>query len=107
LRIGSVRWDKYQEKGMKKMKYGFISFGKLRPDIMGGGPESINKAMDALIKIAEKHEIMIKTYGFPYGVSENFVVVYESEKELGNYNNFLMEVDLPYTDARTHQVIRP
>ncbi len=89
------------------MKYGYISFGKLKPDIMGGGPESINKAMAALIKIAEKHEMIVKTYGYPFGVSENFVVVYASEKGLDNFNSLLIEADLPYTDARTHQVIKP
>ena len=89
------------------MKYGYIAFGKLKPDIMGGGPESINKAMAELIKVAEKHDVMVKTYGYPFGVSENFVVVYASEKDLGNYNNFMGEADLPYTDARTHQVITP
>jgi hypothetical protein len=89
------------------MKYGYIAFGKLKPDIMGGGPESINKAMAELIKVAEKHDVMVKTYGYPFGVSENFVVVYASEKDLGNYNSFMGEADLPYTDARTHQVITP
>ena len=96
-----------RENEMKKMKYGYIAFGKLKPDIMGGGPESINKAMTELIKIAEKHEMMVKTYGYPFGVSENFVVVYASEKGLDNYNSFMGEADLPYTDSRTHQVISP
>ncbi|MFA9496883.1 MAG: hypothetical protein ACERKS_13315 [Candidatus Bathyarchaeota archaeon] len=50
------------------MKYGYIAFGKLKQDIMGGGPESINKAMAELIKIAEKHEMTVKTYGYPFGV---------------------------------------
>jgi len=89
------------------MKYGYISFGKLKPDITVGGPERINKAMAELIKVAEKHEMKVKTYGYPYGVSENFVVVYASEKGLDNFNSLLMEADLPYTDARTHQVISP
>ena len=92
---------------MKKMKFGYISFGKMKPDIMGGGPESINKAMAEVIKVAEKHGVKIKTYGYPYGVSENFVVVYASDKGLDNYQSFFMEADLPYTDARTHQVIKP
>lgn len=89
------------------MKYGYIAFGKMKSEIMGGGPESINKAMAEVIKVAEKHDVMVKTYGYPYGVSENFVVVYASDKGLDNYQSFFIEADLPYTDARIHQVIRP
>ncbi len=43
------------------MKYGLIAFGKMKPDIMGGGPESINKAMAEVKKVGEKHGVTVKT----------------------------------------------
>ncbi len=89
------------------MKYGYIAFGKLKPDLMGGGPESINTAMDAVKKVAEKHEVKIKMYGYPYGVSENFVVVYASDKGIDDFQSFSSEANLQWTDVRTHQVIAP
>ena len=76
------------------MKYGYIAFGKMKPEL-------------TVKTVAEKHEIQIKMYGFPYGVSENFVAVYASDKGLDNYQNFSMEADLPYTDTRTHQLTTP
>lgn len=86
------------------MKYGYIAFGKMTSDIT---VETVNKAMEEVKKVAEKYEIKIKMYGFPYGVSENFVVVYASDRGLDNYQSFTMEADLPYTDTRTHQVTSP
>ena len=86
------------------MKYGYIAFGKMKPE---STVETVNEAMEKVKKVAEKHEIKIKMYGFPYGVSENFVAVYASDKGLDNYQNFSMEADLPYTDTRTHQLTTP
>lgn len=86
------------------MKYGYIAFGKMKPDITIAG---VNEAMEKVKKVAEKLEVKIKMYGFPYGTTENFVVVYASDKGLDNYQNFTMEADLPYTDTRTHQVTTP
>jgi hypothetical protein len=87
------------------MKYGYIAFGKLKQDIFTG--ENINKAMDAVKKVAEKHEVKIKMYGYPYGVSENFVVVYASDKGLDDFQSFSSEANLQWTDVRTHQVLAP
>lgn len=86
------------------MRHGFIVYGNLKPEFNKKPLYEIHKVMDEVKKVAEKHEIEIKMYGLPYGVSEDFVVVYESEKGLVNYYNFGTEADLPYTNTRTNQV---
>ena len=86
------------------MKHGFIVYGNLKPEYNKKPLDEIHQVMKEVKKVAEKHEIEIKMYGLPYGVSENFVVVYESEKDLVNYYNFGTEADLPYTNTRTNQV---
>ena len=86
------------------MKHGFIAYGILKPEFNKKPLKEIHKVMDEVKKVAVKHEIEVKMYGIPYGVSEDFVVVYESLKGLVNYYNFGTEADLPYTNTRTNQV---
>ena len=86
------------------MRHGFIAYGNLKPEFITKPLDEIHKVMKEVEKIAEKHDIEIKMYGLPYGVSEDFVVVYESEKGLVNYYNFGIEANLPYANTRTNQV---
>ena len=86
------------------MKHGFIAYGILKPEFNKKPLKEIHKVMDEVKKVAVKHEIEVKMYGIPYGVSEDFVVVYESLMGLVNYYNFGTEADLPYTNTRTNQV---
>ena len=86
------------------MKYGFIAYGNLKSEFNKKPLDEIHTVMKDVEKIAKKHDIEIKMYGIPYGVSEDFVVVYESDKGLVNYYNFGLEAILPYTNIRTNQV---
>ncbi len=86
------------------MKYGFIAYGNLKPELSKRPMNLVHVIMKDVEKVAKKHEIEVKMYGVPYGVSEDFVVVYESDKGLVNYYNFSLEADLPYTNTRTNQV---
>jgi len=86
------------------MKYGFIAYGNLKPELRKKPMNMIHLIMKDVEKIAKKHEIEIKMYGVPYGVSEDFVAIYESDKGLVNYYNFNIEADLPYNNTRTNQV---
>lgn len=86
------------------MKYGFIAYGNLKPEFNKKPLREIHQVMKDIENIANKHDIRIKMYGLPYGVSENFVVIYESDKGLVNYYNFGIEADLPYTNTRTNHV---
>ena len=86
------------------MRYGFIAYGNLKPEYNKKPLTEIHEVMKIVREIADKHDIEIKMYGVPYGVSENFVVIYESDKGLVNYYNFGTEANLPYTNTRTNQV---
>ena len=86
------------------MRYGFIAYGNLKPAYQKKSFEEIHKSMQEVKNVAKKHNINIKMYGIPYGVSEDFIVVYESDQGLVNYYNFGLEADLPYTNTRTNQV---
>lgn len=86
------------------MRYGFIAYGNLKPVYQKKPFEEIHNIMNEVKKVAKKHEINVLMYGIPYGVSEDFVVIYESDKGLVNYYNFGLEADLPYTNTRTNQV---
>ena len=85
------------------MKYGYIVYGVLKPD--WGAGEDLKKEMERVKGEAEKKGFKMKYWGHPYGVSENIVVVYKSEKGLDAY--FSMGVTNPWTAARTNQVIIP
>ena len=103
--IGAPRWGALQVPfELVEMKYGYIAFGKMKPDV---SIDNVNKMMEEVKKVAEKHEVKVKMYGFPYGVSENFVAIYASDKGLDTYQAFAMVADLPYSDTRTHQVVSP
>ena len=52
-----------------------------------------------------KHGFNMNYWGHPCGVSENIVVVYNSEKGMDAYYN--MGLDIPFTGNRTNLVIIP
>ncbi len=85
------------------MKYGYIVYGNLKPE--WGSGEELNKEMERVKADAEKKGFTMKYWGHPYGVSENIVVVYKSEKGLDAY--FGMGVNPPFTGARTNLVVIP
>ena len=85
------------------MKYGYIVYGNLKPEFRPG--ENLNKKMERVKEEAEKKGFHIKYWGHPYGVSEDIVVVYKSEKGLDAFSN--MGINNPYTGARTDLVIIP
>ena len=87
------------------MKYGYIAYGNMRPEFLQASTEERKKEMDRVKADAEKHGFMMKYWGHPYGVSENIVVVFKSEKGLDDY--FKMNINLPYAGTRTNLVIIP
>lgn len=86
------------------MKYGYIVYGNLKPEYLPPA-EDLKKEMERVKEEAEKHGFKMKYWGHPYGVSENIVVVYKSEKGLDAYYN--LSLNNPYTGSRTNQVIIP
>ena len=86
------------------MKYGFIVYGNLKPEIRPG--EDLNKVMERVTADAEKNCFKMKYWGHPYGVSEDIVVVYKSEKGQDEYISCAPRND-PFTGSRTNLVIIP
>jgi len=87
------------------MKFGYIAYGKMNPEFLQASPEERKKEMDRVKEEAEKHGFKMMYWGHPYGVSENIVVVYKSEKTLDAYTS--MNIGTPYTDTRTNLVVIP
>ena len=90
------------------MKFGYISYGKWTPAFQALTPEERDKEYDRIERDAEKHGLTLLMRGYPFGVSESLVFVYESDKGLENFMEFLMAVELPImTDTRTNMVVIP
>ena len=70
-----------------------------------GSPEDRKKEMDRLKKEAEKHGFEMVYWGHPYGMSENIVAVFKSEKALDVYHS--MNIGMPFIDTRTDIVVIP
>ena len=87
------------------MKYGYIVYGNLNPEWLQDPTKDLKKEMERVKEEAEKKGFHMKYWGHPYGVSENIVVVYKSEKGLDEYFN--MGINNPYTGARTDIVSIP
>ena len=87
------------------MKFGYIAYGKMKPEFMQASAEERKKEMDRVKEEAYKHGFKMMYWGHPCGVTENIVVVYKSEKTLGAYFN--VNIALPYTDTRTNLIVIP
>lgn len=92
------------EESDRVMKYGYIVYGNMKPEWLST-TEDLKKEMERVKEEAEKKGFKMKYWGHPYGVSENIVVVYKSEKGLDAYFN--LGLNNPWTGARTNQVIIP
>jgi hypothetical protein len=86
------------------MKYGYIVYGNLKPE-WGPGAD-LKKEMARVKEDAEKNGFTMKYWGHPYGVSENIVVVFKSEKGLDEYFSWIPK-NYPFTGTRTNLVIIP
>jgi hypothetical protein len=89
------------------MKFGYISYGKSAPAFQALTPEERKKEFEKIGKEAEKLGLKMLIWGHPFGVSENIVCVFKSEKGLDAYFELLTTIDLPYTDSRTNMVAIP
>ena len=82
------------------MKYAYISYANLNPEWFDKMDE-LPAEMDRFKEHAEKHGFKLKYWGHPYGVSENMVVVFNSEKDLGEWQKMNMAYTTPYSGDRT------
>lgn len=83
-----------------KMKYLYICYTTLSspPNSL----ESFTEIMASLKEEAAKHGFHLKYKGAPYGVSEQMVVIYESDNDLEAYLNMFLSIEIPYTGGRTN-----
>ncbi len=90
-----------------RLRHGFIAYGKAKPDLFTMSSEDLAEEMGRLSEKAARFDLTLHMWGFPYGVDDDLVVVYESEKGLENYMNYEIESELPYTNTRTTIVAIP
>ncbi len=82
------------------MKYGYIAYGNMLPEWFAK-MDKLPAEMDRFKEHAEKHGFHMKYWGHPFGTSENIVVVFKSEKDLGGLMKMNQSTTLPYDGTRT------
>lgn len=90
-----------------ELRHGFIAYGKAKPELFRMSGEDLAEEMRRFAEKAGRFELSLHMWGFPYGVDDDLVVVYESEKGLENYMNYEIETELPYTNTKTTIVAIP
>ena len=90
----------------ENMQYGYVTYALMKPELMGDR-DALEKEMDIHKEAAEKHGFHMKYWGHPYGVAENIIVVFKSEKGLGEFQKMNQATNRPYTGDRTILATRP
>jgi len=87
------------------MKYGYIQYGNMSKELYKLPPEQRNKKMEEYKIAAEKLGWKMLMWGHPFGVSEDFLVVWETPKQL----SAMFEDNLPsmFSSGRTTIVACP
>jgi hypothetical protein len=83
-----------------KMNYGYMVYGNMKPEWISKMSE-LGPEMDSLKEHAKSHGFHMKYWGHHFGVSENIIVVFKSEKDLGGLMKMNQATTLPYDGART------
>jgi len=83
------------------MKY-YMVFAHWKPELQG--VDDYNKAMEKWTKVIEKAGCKVVLWGAALGVPEDALVVIEGTP--ANYMKIGMPPEAPYTNTRTHIVIK-
>jgi len=89
------------------MAYGYIRYGNPTPEWR---EMTVEQRRELVKKIKEKtagHGFKLLMWGGPFGVSEEIVCVYKSEKALQDFIAMNQEVSHPMTNVRTNIVFLP
>jgi len=94
-----------------KVKYVMV-FGKIKADLYRATESTIdemNKAYRKLGETAEKHGLKLLLWGFPLGMYDESVVVFDVGGSMDNYLRFFEKnfAILPFTNIRTHPIVMP
>ena len=88
------------------MKYGYITYAKMLPE-WGEKYDKLPAEMDRYKAHAEKSGFHMKYWGHPYGVSEDIIVMFKSEKDLGAWQIMNQAYAPPFSGQRTTLAARP
>ena len=94
-----------KERGGEQIKYGYVSYCKGTSKFWGLTEQERVKELDRIKREAEKYGLKMVLRGEPYGVSEDILPVFESEKGLDIFNKFQNETYQPFESGRTILVV--
>ena len=94
-----------KERGGEQIKYGYVSYCKGTSKFWGLTEQERVKELDRIKREAEKYGLKMVLRGEPYGVSEDILLVFESEKGLDILNKFQNETYQPFESGRTILVV--
>ena len=83
------------------MGVGFITYAKMTSEFQAMSRPERAAAMERLKEQASENNVHMLMWGHPYGVNENLVIVYQSEKGVENYNNMVIDDQNVYVNSRT------
>ena len=72
-------------------KYKYICFCELSPKGNALSPEKWKEFFEKEDKLAEKHGVKIVFRGTPFGVSEDYVTVYKTDKNIDELMQMIMK----------------
>ena len=84
-----------------EIKY-YVVYGQWKPGLPGS--DKLKEAVEEWKKVVEKNNMELVLWGAPFGVSENSIFVYKGTTE--NYLSLVTSGKQPYTDDRTHMVLK-
>jgi hypothetical protein len=86
-----------------KLKYNYITYATMGSEYSAGlGMDKLRAKMDEYKAHAEKHGFEMTYWGHPYGVSEDILMIFNSEKALGDWQKMNMAFgDLSISGQRT------
>ena len=73
------------------VKYKYIVYCYLSPEGRAAGPEGWKELFEKEDELAEKHGVSILSRGIPFGVSETWVTVYETDKNIEGLMEMITE----------------
>ncbi len=87
------------------MKYKYISYCKGTSEFWELTEKERTKEFNRIKRKSEKYGLKMILKGEPYGVSEDIILAFESEKGLDVFNKFQNETYQPFESGRTIVVV--
>ena len=88
-----------------EMKYGYITYAVLNEGL--ATTDALGKEMEKLKEEYKAKGFHMKYWGYPFGMSENIVVVLSSDHDLGKLVETYSTIAAPYSAGRTIVASKP